>query len=140
MRSHSAPIDDGGVRRAYRELIGRVDPAEPWLAAGGVDARFGGDAVPEGAVVRGPADLGELHDIIDDLFGVGCFDRPAGDVYETRRAALVIARPAAVMPFVEALRPCLEGRGPAFWTWKTARETMAVRLQGLEGLTVEAAR
>ena len=53
---------------------------------------------------------------------------------------LVIARPAVVMPFLETLRPGLEGRGPAFWTWKTAREAVARRLEDLERLTLEARR
>ena len=90
--------------------------------------------------MRGAGDLAELHAIVDDLFGVGCFARPAPAEGETVRSALGIARPAAVMPFLEALRPHLEGRGPAFWTWKTAREAMAVRLQQLDTVTIEAVR
>ena len=78
--------------------------------------------------------------IIDDLFGVGCFVRPGPTEGEVVRATLPVRRPAAVMPFLEALRPQLEHRGPAFWTWKTAREAIAVRLQGLDSLTIEAAR
>ena len=96
--------------------------------------------MPAGAIVRGAGDLIELHDIVDDLFGVGCFERPARRGVETVRARLDIARPAAVMPFVEAMRPQLEGRGPAFWTWKSAREGLAARLAQLGTLTVEAAR
>jgi hypothetical protein len=117
-----------------------VDPARDWLDAGAVDARFAGPDVAPGAVVRGPDDLRELHDIVDDLFGVGCFDRPLDRSSEVRRATVTVTRPAAVMPFIESLRPDLEGRGPAFWTWKSAREAMAVRLQDLASLTVEAAR
>ncbi|MEM9467015.1 MAG: hypothetical protein AAGA90_16705 [Actinomycetota bacterium] len=133
-------LDDPALRLAYRRLIESVDPARPWLDAGGIDARFAGDDAPEGSVGRGPADLAELHDIIDDLFGPGCFTRPARVGTEIRRVDLEVARPASVMPFIEALRPHLEGRGPAFWTWKTAREAVAVRLQALDHLTVEAAR
>ncbi|MEK9579737.1 MAG: hypothetical protein VW037_04450 [Acidimicrobiaceae bacterium] len=96
--------------------------------------------MPPGAVVRGAGDLAELHAIIDDLFGVGCFVRPGPTDGEVVRAELPVGRPAAVMPFLEALRPQLEHRGPAFWTWKTAREAIAVRLQGLASLTIEAAR
>ena len=96
--------------------------------------------VPLGAVVRGAGDLSELHAIIDDLFGVGCFVRPGPTEGEVVRAKLPVWRPAAMMPFLEALRPQLEHRGPAFWTWKTAREAIAVRLQGLDSLTIEAAR
>ncbi|MEO0493512.1 MAG: hypothetical protein AAF081_08865 [Actinomycetota bacterium] len=117
-----------------------MDPARPWRDAGVVDGRFAGEDVPPGAVVRGPDDLVELHDIVEDLFGVGCFVRPAPAGGEVVRAQLPVSRPAAVMPFLEALRPHLDGRGPAFWTWKTAREAMAVRLQALDTLTVEAAR
>ena len=131
---------DAAVRLAYRQLIASVDPAQPWVDDGAVDARFAGDDVPAGAIVRGSSDLVELHDIVDDLFGVGCFARPVGAPMATARAELAIARPAAVMPFIEALRPSLEGRGPAFWTWKTAREAMAVRLQALDSLTIEAGR
>ena len=140
MRTPSTQIDDGAVRVAYRQLIASSDPARRWLDAGAVDARFAGDDVPAGAVVRGPSDLVELHEIVDDLFGVGCFVRPRRDVSESVTARLSIARPAAVMPFIESLRPHLEGRGPAFWTWKSAREAVAVRLQTLEALTVEAGR
>ena len=89
---------------------------------------------------RGPDDLSGLQDIVDDLFGVGCFPRPTatdGVVVGTR---LAVSRPAAVMPFLESLRPHLDGRGPAFWTWKTAREAMAVRLQTLDAVTIEAVR
>ena len=135
-----AQIDDGAVRLAYRRLIEPVDPARPWLDAGAVDGRFAGDDVPPGAVVRGPADLVELHDIVDDLFGVGCFERPRGDVSETVRGRMAIDRPASVMPLIEALRPHLEDRGLAFWTWKTAREAIAARLQDVDALTVEAGR
>ena len=77
--------------------------------------------------MRGPADLRELHDIVEDLFGVGCLARPPAGAEETERSELFVARPAMVMPFIEALRPRLEGRGPAFWTWKSAREAVAVR-------------
>ena len=133
-------LDDPVVRLAYRQLVEPVDPARSWLDAGAVDARFGGDPVPSGAVVRGAGDLAELHAIIDDLFGVGCFVRPGPTDGEVVRAELPVGRPAAVMPFLEALRPQLEHRGPAFWTWKTAREAIAVRLQGLASLTIEAAR
>ena len=133
-------LDDPAVRLAYRQLVEPVDPARPWLDAGVVDARFAGDDVPDGAVRRGAADLRELHEIVDELFGVGCFGRPEPITGEVVRGELAIARPAAVMPFLEALRPHLEGRGPAFWTWKTAREAMAVRLQTLDILTVEAVR
>ena len=92
-------------------------------------------------MVRGPRDLVELHDIIDDLFGVGCFARPAAaGGGEIRTVELTIARPAVVMPFIEALHPQLHGRGPAFWTWKSAREAVAARLQALEAVTIEAAR
>ena len=133
-------LDDPAVRLAYRQLVEPVDPARSWLDAGAVDARFGGDPVPTGAVVRGTGDLAELHAIIDDLFGVGCFVRPGPTDGEVVRAELPVGRPAAVMPFLEALRPQLEHRGPAFWTWKTAREAIAVRLQGLASLTIEAAR
>ena len=127
------------VRIAYRQLIAPVDPARAWLDAGAADARFAGDGVPPGAVVRGPNDLIELHDIVDDLFGVGCFARPDCEPMTTAQAKMAIARPAAVMPLIETLRPALEGRGPAFWTWKTAREVMAARLQALDSLTIEAA-
>ena len=133
-------LDDPAVRLAYRQLVEPVDPARSWLGAGAVDARFGGDPVPTGAVVRGTGDLAELHAIIDDLFGVGCFVRPGPTEGEVVRAKLPVWRPAAMMPFLEALRPQLEHRGPAFWTWKTAREAIAVRLQGLDSLTIEAAR
>lgn len=51
---------------------------------------------------------------------------------------LTMWRPADVMPFIETLRPQLERRGPAFWTWKSAREAIAARLQTLDHLTVEA--
>lgn len=140
-RSPGGPQNgDATVRLAYRQLVASVDPAQAWLDDGAVDARFAGDDVPAGAIVRGPADLLELHDIIDDLFGVGCFARPHGASTAIARAEVEIARPAAVMPFIEALRPSLEGRGPAFWTWKTAREAMAVRLQELDSLTIEAAQ
>ncbi len=131
---------DPAVRIAYRQLIESVDPARPWLEAGAADGRFAGDEVPPGSVVRGTGDLVELHEILDDLFGIGCFDRPAATGGESVRAHLPVARPAVVMPFIEALRPHLEGRGPAFWTWKTAREGLAARLQELDTLTVEAAR
>ncbi len=133
-------LDDPAVRIAYRQLIAAADPARPWLDAGAVDARFAGDDVPAGSIVRGPSDLAELHDIVDDLFGVGCFRRPAGGDGDVVGARLAVSRPAEVMPFLEALRPHLDGRGPAFWTWKTAREAMAVRLQALDSVTVEAAR
>jgi len=133
-------LEDPVVRLAYRQLVEPVDPARSWLDAGAVDARFGGDPVPLGAVVRGAGDLSELHAIIDDLFGVGCFVRPGPTEGEVVRAKLPVWRPAAMMPFLEALRPQLEHRGPAFWTWKTAREAIAVRLQGLDSLTIEAAR
>ena len=133
-------FDDPAVRLAYRQLVEPVDPARSWLDVGAVDARFGGDPVPTGAVVRGAGDLAELHAIIDDLFGVGCFVRPGPTEGEVVRAKLPVWRPAAMMPFLEALRPQLEHRGPAFWTWKTAREAIAVRLQGLDSLTIEAAR
>ena len=56
----------------------------------------GGDA-PAGSVVRGPADLRELHDIVEDLFGVGCLARPPAGAEETERSELVVARPAMVM-------------------------------------------
>jgi hypothetical protein len=46
-------LDDPVVRLAYRQLVEPVDPARSWLDAGAVDARFGGDLVPPGAVVRG---------------------------------------------------------------------------------------
>jgi len=131
---------DAAVRLAYRQLIASVDPAQPWVDDGAVDARFAGDDVPAGAIVRGSSDLVELHDIVDDLFGVGCFPRPPAVDGEILGVRLVVVRPAAVMPFLEALRPHLDGRGPAFWTWKTAREAMAVRLQALDAVTVEAAR
>lgn len=131
---------DPAVRIAYRQLVGALDPARAWLDAGAVDARFAGTEVPAGAVVRGSSDLVELHDLIDDLFGVGCFERPSGETSESASGRVPIGRPAAVMPFIEALRPHLEGRGPAFWTWKSAREAVAVRLGDLDGLTVEAAR
>ena len=133
-------FDDPAVRLAYRQLVEPVDPARSWLDVGAVDARFGGDPVPTGAVVRGAGDLAELHAIIDDLFGVGCFVRPGPTEGEVVRATLPVRRPAAVMPFLEALRPQLEHRGPAFWTWKTAREAIAARLHGLDSLTIEAAR
>ena len=45
-----------------------------------------------------------------------------------------------ILPFLESLRPHLEGRGPVFWTWKSAREAMAVRLQQLDTVTIEAVR
>ena len=128
------------MRLAYRDLIASADPARPWLDDGAVDARFAGDDVPSGSVVRGVGDLAELHAIVDDLFGVGCFARPEPAEGETVRSELGIARPAAIMPFLEALQPHLEGRGPAFWTWKTAREAMAVRLQQLDTITIEAVR
>ncbi len=128
------------VRRAYRQLIEAADPARPWLDAGAVDGRFAGDDAPDGSVVRGPGDLVELHEIIDDLFGVGCFARPAHHVGEVVRSRIDVVRPAAVMPFLEALRPHLDGRGPAFWTWKTAREAIAARLQAIDSLTIEATR
>ncbi|MEM8708549.1 MAG: hypothetical protein AAGE98_18940 [Actinomycetota bacterium] len=128
------------MRLAYRQLISGDDPARSWLAAGMVDARFAGDDVPAASVVRGPDDLVELHDIVDDLFGVGCFPRPAAAEGELASTRLAVSRPAAVMPFLESLRPHLDGRGPAFWTWKTAREAMAVRLQALDAVTIEAVR
>ena len=131
--------DDAAVRLAYRRLVEPVDPARRWLDAGAIDARFAGGDAPAGSVVRGPADLRELHDIVEDLFGVGCLARPPAGAEETERSELFVARPAMVMPFIEALRPRLEGRGPAFWTWKTAREAVAVRLQALDSLTIEAA-
>ena len=91
-------------------------------------------------MVRGARDLAELHEIVDDLFGVGCFARPVHHGDEVARSQIEVTRPAAVMPFLEALRPHLDGRGPAFWTWKTAREAIAARLQTIDALTIEAAR
>lgn len=127
------------VRLAYLDLVGEDDPAREWLDGGVPDTRFvGGDAL-RGAVVRGPDDLRELHEIVDDLFGVGAFDRPPLGATDVRTASIPVSRPAAVMPLLEALRPSLEGRGPVFWTWKTAREAMALRIADLGLLTVQAA-
>lgn len=128
------------IRLAYRELIGVHDPARPWLDSGVADARFVEGDEAGGAVVRGADDLGELHEIIDDLFGVGAFPRPRAVVGETRRAKLAIVHPAVVVPFLDVLRPHLEGRGPAFWTWKSAREAMARRLQQTDAVTLAATR
>jgi len=140
MSERRSSAHEGAVRSAYRQLVGPADPARRWLEEGAVDGRFASGEVPAGAVVRGSGDLVELHDIIDELFGVGCFERPRIDTCDVVQGRLVISRPAAVMPLIEALRPWLEARGPVFWTWKTAREAVAARLADLDGLTVEAGR
>ena len=131
--------DDAAIRAAYRTLCGDHDPAGPWLAAGATDARFGGVVTP-GVVVRGADDLRELHELVDDLFGPDALRRPPPAAGERCRIHLRLARPAAIVPLLEAFRPSLEHRGPAFWTWKSAREALARRLGDLDGLTVEAVR
>ena len=134
-------VDGAAVRIAYRNLVGHFDSARRWIVDGEIDARFVEGDVPARSIRRGTSDLMELHDIVDDLFGVGCFDRPRPDhraVEGVVTGQLTMWRPADVMPFVETIRPQLERRGPAFWTWKTARESIAARLQTLEHLTVEA--
>lgn len=128
------------VRLTYLEFVGARDPARAWLGDGSVDARFAESCAPAGAIVRGPDDLCELHSVIDDLLGVSAFERPPVVDGDRRTERLSVARPAAVMPFIESLRPCLAGRGPAFWTWKTVRESIALRLEEIGGLTVQAAR
>ncbi|MCH1436017.1 MAG: hypothetical protein L7U56_10130 [Acidimicrobiales bacterium] len=140
MNERRSSSNEGAVRSAYRQLIRPADPARRWLEEGAVDGRFASGQAPARAVVRGSGDLVELHDIIDELFGVGCFERPRTGTSEVVQGRLVISRPTAVMPLIEALRPWLEGRGPVFWTWKTAREAVAARLTDLDGLTVEAGR
>ena len=132
-------LDRAAIRAAYRTLCGDRDPAGPWLAAGASDARFGG-LVTSSAVLRGADDLIELHDLVDDLFGPDALRRPASTGGEVRRDRLALDGPAAIVPFLETLRPSLEHRGPAFWTWKSAREALARRLVDLEELTLEAVR
>ena len=126
------------LRLAYLDLVAASDPARPWLDAGLTDARFRSEDPPPGSIVRGPGDLRELHDIVDDLFGVDAFERPTEGATEVRTGRIALARPAVLMSFLETLRPSLEDRGPAFWTWKSAREAVALRLEGVEALTVEA--
>lgn len=130
---------EAAVRLAYLEFVAVDDPAAAWLAAGTADARFVVDERRDGAIVRGADDLVEMHDAIDDVFGTGLIVRGTGTV-DARSAMIRVDRPAAVMPLLDALRPSLDRRGPAFWTWKTAREAVALRVHQLGGLTVQAAR
>ncbi len=132
-------LDGSAVRAAYRALCGDRDPATPWLASGMPDARFG-SVVNPGEIVRGQRDLIELHSLVDVLFGTDALPRPPIACGKTRQNHFAIARPAAVVPLLEALRPHLEHRGPGFWTWKSAREALAWRLTDIDGLTVEAVR
>lgn len=131
--------DSGALRGVYRELCGERDPALRWLMVGAADCRFAGAVTPR-AIVRGSGDLVELYYLVDDLFGTDTLWRPPHADGEVRRSRLTVARPAEVMPLLEALRPQLEHRGPAFWTWKSAREALARGLIDLGGLTVEAVR
>ena len=122
---------------AYTQLVSPVDPARVWLDAGRADLRFAA-LTPSGTVVRGTDDLVELRAIIDDVYGPGVWPEPVEVVGEVRTATLAVARPASLMPFLEALRPSLDGRGPAFWTWKSPREAIANRLVAQRTLTVSA--
>ena len=134
------PLDPATVRLRYRALVGDTDPAREWLARGVTDARFAAGHPTGGVVVRGADDLVELHDIVDDVFGLDVLPRPRAMSGETRVEQLAIARPAVTVPFLDGLRPVLERRGLSFWTWKSAREAMARRLHELDALTLAATR
>gem|GEM_PF-1179276 len=115
------------LRVVYREFVAGEDPARGWLESGAPDCRFS-DQAPLGSVVRGPRDLHELGAVLVDLFGTDAWPEPAWVPGEQREVVVPVVRPARLIPLVEALRPELEHRILAFWTWKSAREAVANRL------------
>ncbi|MDW3218493.1 MAG: hypothetical protein R8F63_07740 [Acidimicrobiales bacterium] len=112
-----------------------------WLAAGAADLRPFADGslpVPAGAVVAGPDDLREIRDVVDTQLGVGCWPRNELIVGERRTSRVALPRGAATA-LVHALEGRIELRSP-WGKWRTVVDIMAVRLDALETVTLDAIR